>query len=228
MTRDKFEVEVLGDLTEEEAEKFMYGDGAVGGEWHGIVNDSFNTKEELAEAQDQWSEIYQRCGGNIGLLQQCAAAARLSGNWDSALQKVVAGPLDAVQQGFEPEVYIVKGGEAPLWTAAQWKMVLERITTSPYHAVLVSEIKKELGKGSDRGGDEKKGSKILLSMVKYNLLALRPPSTLARDLPQEAYENDGVNEAVVTLPLPAHVWAAEAMLKAMQAKEAKRSAPPQK
>ncbi|KAL4514565.1 hypothetical protein Ndes2526A_g04025 [Nannochloris sp. 'desiccata'] len=32
MTEDKFEVEVLGDLTEEEAEKFMYGDGvAVGG-----------------------------------------------------------------------------------------------------------------------------------------------------------------------------------------------------
>ena len=116
MTRDKFEVEVLGDLTEEEAEKFMYGDGAVGGEWHGIVNDSFNTKEELAEAQDQWPAIYQRCGGNIGLLQQCAAAARLSGNWDSALQKVVEGPFDAVIQGFKPEVYIVKGGEAPLWT----------------------------------------------------------------------------------------------------------------
>ena len=214
MTRDKFEVEVLGDLTEEEAEKFMYGDGAVGGEWHGIVNDCFNTKEELAEAQDQWSEIYQRCGGNIGLLKQCVAEARnLKGNWDYALQKVVAGPLGAVQRGFAPSVYIMKGGEAPLWTGAQWKMVLERITTSPYHAVLVSEIKKELGKGSDRGGDEKKGSKILLSMIKYNLLALRPPSTLARDLPQEVYGSGKKKTTVVTLPLPAHVWAAEVVLK---------------
>ncbi|KAL4539599.1 hypothetical protein Ndes2526A_g02626 [Nannochloris sp. 'desiccata'] len=31
MTRDKFRVEVLGDLTEEEAEKFVYGDGVEGG-----------------------------------------------------------------------------------------------------------------------------------------------------------------------------------------------------
>ena len=39
------------------------------------------------------------------------------------------------------------------------------------------------------------------------------------------YENDGVNEAVVTLPLPAHTWAATAVLKAMKAKTARRSAP---
>ncbi|KAG7673480.1 hypothetical protein KSW81_006689 [Nannochloris sp. 'desiccata'] len=216
MTEDKFRVKVLGDLTKEEAEKFMYGDGVAGG-WRGIVNDSFKTKEDLANAKDQWSEIYQRCGGNIGLLKQCVAEARdLKGDWGSALQEVVAGPLGAVERGFKPEVYIQKGGEDPLWTDVQWKMVLERITTSPQHAVLASEIEEELGKGS-----EKKGSEILLSMVKYNLLALRPPSTLARDLPQEAYENDGVIETVVTLPLPDHVWAAKAVLKRMKAKEGK-------
>jgi hypothetical protein len=220
MTEDKFEVEVLGDLSEEEAEKFMYGDGVAGG-WRGIVNSSFSTKEELVEAKDQWPEIYHRCGGNIGLLQQCVKAARnLKGNWASALQKVVAGPLSAVERGFKPEVYIVKGGEAPLWTDVQWRMVLERITTAPHHAVLASEIEIELGRGS-----EKKGSEILLSMVKYNLLALRPPSDLARDLPQEVYENDGVNETVVTLPLPAHLWAAEVILKRMKTKEVKDSGP---
>ena len=227
MTEDKFNVQVVGDLTEEEAQRFFCGDGVAGG-WSGIVHDPSSPKQVPVGAQEQWPAIYERCGGNIGLLQQCVAAAREWGNWDTALKQVVAGPLRAVERGFKPEVYIVKGGEAPLWTDDQWKMVLELITTALHHAVLASEIEKELGKGSDRGGDEKKGSKILLSMVKYNLLALRPPSTLARDLPQEAYENDGVNEAVVTLPLPAHVWAAEAMLKAMQAKEAKRSAPPQK
>ncbi|KAG7674525.1 hypothetical protein KSW81_000175 [Nannochloris sp. 'desiccata'] len=196
------------------------GDGVAGG-WRGIANDSFKTKEDLANAKDQWSEIYQRCGGNIGLLKQCVAEARnLKGSWGSALQAVVAGPVGAVIQGFEPEVYIAKGGEAPLWTDAQWRMVLERITTSPQHAVLASEPKEELGKGS-----EKKGSEILLSMVKYNLLELRPPSTLARDLPQEVYDNDGVSETVVTLPLPAHVWAAKSVLRRMKAKEAKRSDP---
>jgi len=208
MTEDKFEVEVLGDLTEEEAENFMYGEGAVGG-WRGIVNDSFKTKEEVAQAQGQWSEIYQRCGGNIGLLQQCVAKARnLKGNWDSALQAVVAGPVGAVLQGFKPSVYIVKGGEAPLWTKGQWRMVLERITSAPHHAVLASKVKEELGKGS-----EKRGSKILLSMVKYNLLALRPSSTLARDLPQDVYGSGKKKTTVVTLPLPAHIWAAKVVLK---------------
>ncbi|KAG7673868.1 hypothetical protein KSW81_007051 [Nannochloris sp. 'desiccata'] len=217
MTRDKFRVEVLGDLTEEEAEKFVYGDGVEGG-WRGIVNDSFNTKEDLANAKDQWSEIYQRCGGNIGLLKQCVAEARdLKGNWGFALQAVVTGPLEEVMQGFKPSVYIQKGGEDPLWTKGQWRMVLECITTSPQHAVLVSEMEEELGEG---------GEDILLSMVKYNLLALRPPSTLARDLRQEAYENDGVIETVVTLPLPAHVWAAKAVLKRAKDKEkAKDSGP---
>ncbi|KAG7674369.1 hypothetical protein KSW81_000028 [Nannochloris sp. 'desiccata'] len=176
MTEDKFRVEVLGDLTEEEAEKFMYGDGV------------------------------------------CGRVAC----WGSALQAVVAGPVGAIIQGFEPEVYIAKGGEAPLWTDVQWRMVLERITTSPQHAVLASELKEELGKGS-----EKKGSEILLSMVKYNLLALRPPSTLARDLPQEVYGSGKKKTTVVTLPLPAHVWAAEVVLEDLKDKEKDKDSGPQ-
>ncbi|KAG7671511.1 hypothetical protein NADE_000850 [Nannochloris sp. 'desiccata'] len=218
MTRDKFRVEVLGDLTEEEAEKFMYGDGVAGG-WRGIVNDSFNTKEDLANAKDQWSEIYQRCGGNIGLLKQCVAEARdLKGNWGSALQAVVTGPLEEVMQGFKPSVYIQKGGEDPLWTKGQWRKVLECITAAPQHAVLVSEIEEELGEG---------GEDILLSMVKYNLLALRPPSTLALDLPQEVYGSGKKKTTVVTLPLPAHVWAAEVVLEELKDKEKAKESDPQ-
>ena len=131
---------------------------------------------------------------------------------------VVAGPRSEIVLGFKPRVYIVKGGEAPLWTKEQWKMVLERITTAPHRAALVSEIKKELG-----DGDGEKGSEILLSMVKYNLLALRPFTTLARDLPEEVYGDD--EEDVVTLPLPAHVWAAKVMLNKLKAAEAKDSDP---
>lgn len=191
ISEDKLEVEVVGDLTEEEAHKFVYGDGVAGG-WPGII-------------REQWPAIYERCGGNIGLLQQCVAGATRWGNWDAGLNAVVTGPLEAVSRGFKPKVYIVKGGEAPLWTKDQWKIVLERITRAPHHAVLASEIEEELGKGCDRGGDE-----ILLSMVKYNLLALRPPSDLARDLPREVYGRN--RAAVVTLPLPAHAWAAKVLL----------------
>ncbi|KAG7667017.1 hypothetical protein KSW81_000765 [Nannochloris sp. 'desiccata'] len=204
MTDDKFEVEVLGDLTEEEAQKFFYGDD-VAGEWHGIINLRSGTKEVPAGAKEQWPAIYERCGGNIGLLQQCVAKAQLIGNWDDALQGVVAGPRSGIVRGFKPRVYIVKGGEAPLWTKEQWKMVLERITTAPHHAVLVSELEKDLG-----DGDVEKGSEILLSMVKYNLLVLRPWSVLARDLPREVYGKK--KTPVVTLPLPAHVWAAKDVL----------------
>jgi hypothetical protein len=90
----------------------------------------------------------------------------------------------------------------------------KRACHNSHHAVLASEIEKELGKGS-----EKRGSEILLSMVKYNLLALRPPSTLARDLPQEVYGSGKKKTTVVTLPLPAHVWAAEVVLEELKEKE---------
>lgn len=35
--------------------------------------------------------------------------------------------------------------EPPLWTAPQWKMVLERITTTPHHAVLRRELEEVVG-----------------------------------------------------------------------------------
>jgi hypothetical protein len=150
------------------------------------------------------------------LLTKCLSnteLAQLIGNWNDALQGVVAGPRSGIVRGFEPEVYIVKGGEAPLWTAQQWKMVLERITTAPHHAVLVSEMKKELERSIPWSWPWSKrvtGSEILLSMFKYNLLALRPWSVLARDLPREVYGKK--KTLVVTLPLPAHVWAAKDVL----------------
>ncbi|KAH7623574.1 putative ATP-binding protein [Nannochloris sp. 'desiccata'] len=106
--------------------------------------------------------------------------------------------------GFDPEI-IPKRDELPEWTEGQWATVLQRITTAPHHAVLRNELAKDLGKG-----DGKTGKKILLSMVKYNLLALRPYSTLARDLPLEVYGVD--EEEVVTLPSPGHIWAAKRIL----------------
>ncbi|KAG7674661.1 hypothetical protein KSW81_000305 [Nannochloris sp. 'desiccata'] len=106
--------------------------------------------------------------------------------------------------GFKPKV-IPKRDELPDWFEDQWAMVLQRLTTAPHHAVLRNELAKNLGKG-----DEERGDEIILSMVKYNLLALRSYSTLARDLPREVY---GVEEEeVVTLPSAGHTWAAKRIL----------------
>ncbi|KAH7615646.1 hypothetical protein NADE_007554 [Nannochloris sp. 'desiccata'] len=214
---NNFRIHVLGDLTEEEAREFVYGT-AVGATidplsvaapgvaapvvtWPGIINDPSEPIAVPAGAEEQWQAIYERCGGNIGMLKQCVGAARELGSWKDALDVVVANSRSAIEQGFSPEI-LPKRDELPEWTEGQWATVLERLTTAPHHSVLRNELEKDVG-----NGDGKTGKQIILSMVEYNLLALRPYSTLARDLPLEVY---GVGEKeVMTLPSPSHVWAAK-------------------
>ncbi len=169
--------------------------------WPGIINDPSFPKPVPIGAVEHWPAIYERCGGNIGMLKQCVGAARRLGNWDDALDIVVSNTRSVIEQGFKPKL-LPKRDELPEWTAVQWALVLERIVTASHCVVLRKELAKELGKGDEEHGDE-----VILSMVKYNLLALRPYSTLARDLPRKVY---GVGEKeVVTLPSPGHVWAAK-------------------
>ena len=217
MDGNNFRIHVLGDLTEEEAREFVYGT-AVGATidplsvappgvaapvvtWPGIINDPLEPIAVPGGAEEQWPAIYERCGGNIGMLKQCVGAARELGNWKDALSIVVANSRSAIEQGFKPKV-IPQRDEPPDWAKDQWATAVERITTAPHHAVLRNKLAKELGKG-----DEQRGGEIIFSMVKYNLLALRPYSILARDLPREVY---GVNQKeVVTLPSTGHTWAAK-------------------
>ena len=203
MSTINFVIKVLGDLTEEEAREFFLGDG-VKGTWAGIINDPSSPKPVPSGTEEHWPAIYERCGGNIGMLKQCVIEARAQGNWKDALGTVVANSRSAIEQGFTPKV-IPQRDEPPEWTEDHWATVLQRITTAPHHAVLRNELAKELGKG-----DGKTGKKILLSMFKYNLLALRPYSTLARDLPREVFGDE--EEEVVTLPSAGHTWAAKRIL----------------
>jgi len=203
LAKGNFEIEVLGDLTEEEAREFILGDGGKGA-WSGIVNNPSAGKPVPPGAEKYWPEIYERCGGNIGMLKQCLRAARKKGKWESALKVVVANARKLNKQAFNPDA-VLKRDELPEWSEDQWETVLERITTAPHHAVLWDELAKELGNGVIS-----KGEKILLSLVKYNLLALRPYSDIARDLPEEVYGDD--EEEVVTLPSPGDVWAAKRIL----------------
>ena len=203
MATNNFEVEVLGDLTEEEAREFVLGDSG-NGTWAGIINDPLGPVPVPDGAVEQWPAIYERCGGNIGMLKQCMRAARKFGNWKDALSIVVANSRSAIEQGFNPKV-IPKRDELPDWFEDQWATVLQCLTTAPHHAVRRNELAKELGKG-----DEQRGVEIILSMVKYNLLALRPYSPLARDLPREVFGDE--EEEVVTLPSAGHTWAAKRIL----------------
>jgi hypothetical protein len=203
LNEDKFKTKVLGELPEQEARDFVFGDAE--GTWPGLVNNpDYESLPVPACSEEQWREVYEHCGGNIWLLHQCVTDARGKENWDVALESAVAGALSAVDDAAIPAGLPMRD-VAPRWNGAQWKRVLELITTAPHHAVLQSTLEKELGKDSKISGEL-----ILLSMVKYNLLALRYPSNLARDLPREVYGNS--MKTVVTLPLPSYVWAAKKLL----------------
>jgi hypothetical protein len=200
---DNFEIEVLGVLREEEAREFVLGDGGKGG-WAGIINEPSSLKPVPEGAEQNWPAIYARCGGNIGKLKHCVRAARSKGSWNSALDVVIAKPRLAIERGFDPE-RIPERDVDSLWTGEQWETVLQEIVKAPYHAVLREELAKKLGKG-----DGKIGNTIIVSMVKHNLLALRPYSTLARDLPPEVHGD--LKKVVVTLPNPGYAWAAKELL----------------
>ena len=216
LTEKQIKVEVIGDLTEEEAKTFVLGDAGVktdtGAEtetsarkWPGLVHMG-PIKDMLPDLpEDLWEKIYARCGGNIGLLEECVIEAAIESDWEKALTLIVGGPRSAVDKGFEPSVISVRD-QPPLWTKDQWKKVLQCILEAKYHAVAVSDLVAALAPNKNEPDGAFSGKKVLLSMVKYNLLALRPASDLARDLPLEVY---GKGKSVVTLVSPAHLWAAK-------------------
>lgn len=215
---------MIGDLTKVEAKAFVLcGDAVVDGaadlsdsvkKWPGLIK--MNLAEEIPDgAEGLWDKIYKRCGGNIGLLQECVIEAGVKADWNKALRTITRGPRGAVMSGFSP-TSVPELGEAPLWTKPQWKRTLQCITKANHHAILRSKLEGELDALKD-DGIVANGKLILLSMVGYNLLVLRPDSDLARDLPLEVFDDEeeddrGVPEEVVMLPSPAHVWAAQRLL----------------
>jgi hypothetical protein len=85
---------------------------------------------------------------------------------------------------------------APTWTPDELRTVLRLIARAPHHAVLENKVAAALGG---------RGFEVLLSLVEHNLLALRPRSRLARDLPPEVFEGR-LGARVVTLPSPAELY----------------------
>ena len=213
MTKEKLRVEVIGDLDETEARAFVYGDDKIG--WDGIIKDNPDAAAKMPEDEVKWEEIKEICGSNMGLLISVVEEARSWGNWEDAFEAVLKGPLSEVMGGFSPHLMPKRSSVLPDWNKGQWEKVLQRLLTAPSHAVLFRELAAELGDGDV-------GETALMSMVEFNLLTLRPASKLAHDLPQEVFvvkkevaleeQTEKVVKQkgeVVTLPSPAHVYAAK-------------------
>jgi hypothetical protein len=88
----------------------------------------------------------------------------------------------------------------------QYKAALRCIAQAPHHAVRRSALVEALNLDGSQQGDEA-AKAALLSLVQYNLLALRPfsPQPWSTDLPEEVYGPSKKREAVVTMPGPAHL-----------------------
>jgi hypothetical protein len=114
----------------------------------------------------------------------------------AAVRAVVEEPAAAVADGLDPATMpTATGHPAPMWTSDQFRTALRLVARAPHHAVLAGKVKAALGPH---------GSQVLLSLVAHNLLALRPWSDLARDLPREAWEGERGGR-VVTMPSPAEL-----------------------
>ena len=168
--------------------------------------------------------VPQVCGGNAGLLLR-AASPQYGGDLEAGmhcntcsavcagLSLVVSAASDgvlhvhaalvgirksvmpSVERGLEP------GPEAG-WTAEQYGAAVRAITAGAPYAVLAKELQAQLGK-------RYKGRQVLQAMVRANLVAYRPYSCWARDLPAGVFSaSDSLGTepgVVVTAPTPAHL-----------------------
>ena len=134
-------------------------------------------------------------------MYSCAdSAGQAAANGDShvhaALQEVLKTVRPSVQRGLKP------GSEAG-WTVQQYATAVRAITAGAPYAVRASVLIAQLGGGYA-------GSQVLQAMVRADLVAIRPYSFWARDVPKGAFRaSDGPDfmlEEVVTAPTPADLY----------------------
>ena len=105
-----------------------------------------------------------------------------------------------------------------IWEAKHYKAVLRLIAVSPYHAVRQEDAEDALrAVGIPENAT---AAEVLLSMVEFNVLSLRPYSAMAQDIPKEAffYEEWGVQgkDSVMIMRSPAHLASALILEKKFQ------------
>ena len=113
------------------------------------------------------------------------------------------------------------GSEVRLWTSEDYQIVVGLIAdATPYYAVpqivVAAELEKD-GRLSKQGRGGVDGLQVLLSMLYYKVLSVRPYSDMAKDIPREVFfrmveGENGIKEeqkdSVVMMPSPWHLFAA--------------------
>ncbi|KAG7674132.1 hypothetical protein KSW81_005971 [Nannochloris sp. 'desiccata'] len=210
--------QVLGDLTSAEAFVYLCGGkvlnrNGVLEDWPGLIAQSKEIKTlALKMTPEDWKKVWSVCGGNIHLLKVCVGYAKQSKSWEKGVAKTLLKPQMDVAEALEfPELIDPPiGSTGPrIWEGKHYKTVLRLIAANPYHAVRRNEVHAAL---KDVGVAENvTAAQVLLSMVEFNVLSLRPYSEMAEDIPREAFfkEEWGLEEGdnVVTMPSPAHLAA---------------------
>ncbi|KAG7674720.1 hypothetical protein KSW81_006147 [Nannochloris sp. 'desiccata'] len=210
-----FEVIVLGDLPEEEAERFVRGGKMEDGNgeeefWPGWIS----KYPKLEMNDDDWKEVFEACGGSMFTLSRCVNSA---GRIKSILIQPAKKVRDIIRNG--PKALVPPIGAGPaLWTADHYKAVVPLIVESEHHAVpkkkaaaaLEGPPKVPMPEGVD-------ADQILHSMVEWNVLNMRPYFELAKDVPRQAFGPEDVEEEdlddVMTMPSAAHFSAANKWMK---------------
>jgi hypothetical protein len=91
----QFLIHVVGDLPEDEARRYFCG----GGDWPGLIKQSAAVPRGGLEA---WPKVHAACGGNIGLLHRCVAAAKLLGGWEEGELQLRDPRLSHRASGVQP------------------------------------------------------------------------------------------------------------------------------
>ncbi|KAG7668391.1 hypothetical protein KSW81_002277 [Nannochloris sp. 'desiccata'] len=211
--------QVLGDLTSAEAFVYLCGGkvlnrNGVLEDWPGLIAQSKEIKTlALKMTPEDWKKVWSVCGGNIHLLKICVGYAKQSKSWEKGVAKTLSKPQMEVAEGLKrPELIPPPvGSDGPrIWERKHYKAVLRLIDANPYHAVRQEDAEAALEKV---GGIPKNvtAAQVLLSMVEFNVLSLRPYSEMAEDIPREAFfKKVGRKEKqdnVVIMPSPAHLAA---------------------
>lgn len=209
------QVMVLGDLSEEEAERLVRGgerktESGNDEAWPGLISRSTT----LTMNDTEWEKVYEACGGNIFNLSLCVKDVVNGNTWDQAITRILMEPTRSVQSALDdPETLISTGGVGPaLWTKEHYKAVVARIVDNKYHAIKKKDALTALEGIPLAEGLKATVSQVLLSMVEWNVLCLRPYFHLAKDIPREAFGEAGVPDdeldEVVTMPSAPHLRAA--------------------
>ena len=119
-----------------------------------------------------------------------------------------------------PKALVPPIGAGPaLWTADHYKAVVPLIVESAHHAVPRKKAVAALeGLPKELMPEGVNASKILLSMVEWNVLNTRPYFKLAKDIPRQAFGPEDVEKddlgRVVTMPSSAHLRTANKWVEA--------------